>query len=85
MNFVIKAKQTIKRIAAITAISLMGATAAAGAVAAADLSEYPNSFVEDGLFAAQIVMGLDAKPADIIGATNLAVAMGFMKFFILND
>ena len=74
-EFILRTKNAIKRIAAISAITLMGATAAAGAVAAADLSEYPNTFVEDGMWAAQIVMGLDAKPADVIGATNLAIAI----------
>ncbi len=75
MEFVLKAKNTLKRIAAIGTITMMGITAAAGAVAAADLAQYPSLFVEDGLWAAQIVMGNDAKPADIIGATNLAVSI----------
>ena len=56
-DFVIKAKHAVKRVAAISAgATLMGATMM-GAVAA-DLSDYPAPFVENGQLNGIVVVGV---------------------------
>ncbi|HIH14033.1 MAG TPA: S-layer protein [Nanoarchaeota archaeon] len=74
-NFALKAKTAVKRIAAVTATSVMMGATMFGAVAAADLSDYPAPFVKDGKWVGLIVVGAKAAPADIIGATDVAASL----------
>jgi hypothetical protein len=70
-QFVLKARETVKRVAAITAgATLLGATAM-GAVAAADLGDYPAPFVTDGNLVGLVVVGSDAAAGDIVGAGDI--------------
>lgn len=71
-NFVLKAKNAIKRVAAISAgASLVGATMM-GAVAAQDLGDYPMPFIgEDGSLDGLVVVGADAASSDVVGAAEL--------------
>ena len=56
-----KLRKAIKRIIALgTGATMVGATIL-GAMAAADLSNYPAPFVEDGAFNALLVVGAAAK------------------------
>ena len=73
MNFA----QTVKKIFALsTGATLMGTTLL-GASAAADLSNYPAPFVQDGRFNTVIVIGDNAQAADNIGATDIALGLQF--------
>ncbi|MDO8740119.1 MAG: S-layer protein [Candidatus Woesearchaeota archaeon] len=70
-------KKAIKRIAAIgTGAAMLGATIL-GAVAAADLSQYPSPLFigTDGKFNALLVVGKAASSEDIIGAIDVATAL----------
>lgn len=70
-------KKAIKRIAAIgTGAAMLGATIL-GAVAAADLSQYPSPLFigTDGKFNALLVVGKAASSEDIIGAIDIATAL----------
>ena len=73
-DFVIKAKHAVKRVAAISAgATLMGATMM-GAVAA-DLSDYPAPFVQDGQLNGVVVVGASADMADMIGAGDIIATL----------
>ena len=73
-DFVIKAKHAVKRVAAISAgATLMGATMM-GAVAA-DLSDYPAPFVQDGQLNGVVVVGANADMADMIGAGDIIATL----------
>ncbi len=74
-NFVLKAKSAIKRLAAVSTGAVMLGATMFGAVAAADLSMYPSPFVKDGKWVGLIVVGADAAPADVIGATDIAATL----------
>jgi len=74
-NFALKARTAVKRIAAVTATSVMMGATMFGAVAAADLSDYPAPFVKDGKWVGLIVVGANAAPADVIGATDIAATL----------
>ena len=74
-NFVLKAKSAIKRVAAVSTGAVMLGATMFGAVAAADLSSYPSPFVKDGKWVGLIVVGADAAPADVIGATDIAATL----------
>ncbi len=74
-NFVLKAKSAIKRLAAVSTGAVMLGATMFGAVAAADLSLYPSPFVKDGKWVGLIVVGADAAPADVIGATDIAATL----------
>jgi len=68
--------QKIKRIGAgILGTVMAGASLLAPALAA-DLSDYPKPFVDDGVTDFLIVIGANADPADVVGAINLAVRLG---------
>ncbi len=70
-------KKAIKRIAAIgTGAAMLGATIL-GAVAAADLNQYPSPLFigTDGKFNALLVVGKAASSEDIIGAIDIATAL----------
>ena len=71
-NFVLKAKNTVKRIAAISTSTVMLGATMMGAVAALDLGDYPSPFVgADGALSGLVVVGADAASADVVGATEL--------------
>jgi hypothetical protein len=74
-QFVLKARETVKRVAAITAgATLLGATAM-GAVAAGDLGDYPAPFVTDGELVGKIVLGSTASTKDTAGAVNIMTTL----------
>ncbi|MFH1669501.1 MAG: hypothetical protein ABIA62_06250 [Candidatus Woesearchaeota archaeon] len=52
--------------------TLLGASAARY-----DLGDYPEPFVQDGVFNGMLVIGDDAAPADIIGITDIAMSLQF--------
>ena len=73
-----KVRKAIKKIAALgVGISMMGATLLGATAATYDLSEYPVPFVMDGTFNGLMVVGDDAAPADIIGVTDIAIALQY--------
>jgi hypothetical protein len=72
-----KIKKTIKKIVALGAgASMVGATMLS-AIAAADLSTYPDPFVKDGKFNALIVVGESAATQDVLGAIDIATSLQF--------
>ena len=74
-QFVLKARETVKRVAAITAgATLLGATAM-GAVAAGDLGDYPAPFVTNGELVGKIVLGSTASTQDTAGAVNIMTTL----------
>jgi len=76
MQFVLKAKNAVKRIAAISTGAVMLGATAFGAVAATDLNEWPSPWIgTDGVWAGLIVVGADAQAGDIVGATDIAAAL----------
>jgi len=74
-GFVLKAKSTIKKIAAISAGALMTGATMFGAVAATTLADYPSPFITGGKWVGLIVVGSDAAAGDIIGATDIAATL----------
>lgn len=70
-----RVKKTIKKIASIGAAATMVGATLMGAAMAADLSEYPDMFIEDGTFNGILVVGADAKAEDVIGITNIATSL----------
>lgn len=68
-----KLKKTVKKIAALgVGLGMMGATLL-GAVATADLANYPSMFINtEGKFDGVFVVGKNAKAEDIIGQSLLA-------------
>jgi len=69
-------KQTIKRITALgVGASMVGATIF-GAMAA-DLSQYPSQYIQDGKFAGVMVVGDKAAAEDVIGVSDIAVSLQF--------
>src|SRR3989338_5054501 len=70
-------RKTIKKVVALAAgASMVGATLF-GASAAADLANYPNPFIKDGVFDAVLVVGDKAAAPDVIGVTDIAVSLQF--------
>ena len=70
-----RAKQVVKKIAALTAgLSMVGATIFGAS--AASLADYPSPlFIEDGRFNAFIVVGAAAASSDVVGAIEMATAL----------
>lgn len=69
--------KTIKRIIALgTGATMMGATLL-GAMAAADLGNYPAPFIKDGKFTGVMVIGDKAAAEDVIGVSDIAVSLQF--------
>lgn len=71
--------KTIKRIVALgTGATMLGATMM-GAVAAADLSQYPGMFInkDTGAFNALIVVGDGVASSDVIGAVEIATNLQY--------
>ena len=70
-----RVRKTISKIASIGAAATMVGATLMGAAMAADLSEYPNMFIEDGTFNGILVVGADARAEDVIGITNIATSL----------
>jgi len=70
-----RVKKTISKIASIGAAATMVGATLMGAAMAADLSEYPSMFIEDGTFNGILVVGADARAEDVIGITNIATSL----------
>jgi len=68
-----KLRKAIKKIVALGAIGLLGATV----VSAADLSEYPSPFIADGKFAGMLVVGDKAAAEDVIGVSDIAMSLQY--------
>jgi S-layer protein (TIGR01564 family) len=69
-----KFRNTIKKIAALGVGATMLGTTMMGALAA-DLSNYPNMFMQDNKFNAVLVVGSQAAPIDIVGAIDMAYSL----------
>ncbi|MEK6900858.1 MAG: hypothetical protein AABX37_00785, partial [Nanoarchaeota archaeon] len=70
-----KIKRMVKRLFAVGAGATMLGATAMGALAAADLSNYPGMFVDGTTFNGWIVVGENAKPVDNLAATDIAANM----------
>ncbi len=69
-----KIKRVVKRLCAVGAgLTMLGATAM-GALAA-DLSDYPNMFVTDGVYDGFFVVGENAASVDNLAMTDIATSM----------
>ncbi|MBW2976564.1 hypothetical protein KY347_03910 [Candidatus Woesearchaeota archaeon] len=70
-------RKAIKRIVALGAgASMVGATIF-GALAQADLAQYPNQYIKDGKFSGVLVVGDTAAAQDVIGVSDIAVSLQF--------
>jgi hypothetical protein len=70
-------RKAIRKIVALgTGATMVGATLL-GAMAAADLSNYPAPFVQDGAFNALIVVGAAAKTEDVLGSIDIATSLQY--------
>jgi len=69
-----KLRKAIKKIVALGATTLLGATMIASA---ADLSEYPSPFIADGKFSGMLVVGDKAAAEDVIGVSDIAMSLQF--------
>lgn len=74
MNFGIKAKKAIKKVAAMSIGAAMIGSTLFGA-AAADLTSYPNPFIENGMWNTVIVVGADAAASDVAGAIDISATL----------
>ncbi len=74
-----KIKRMVKRLFAVGAGATMLGATAMGALAAADLSNYPGMVVDGTTLNAWIVVGENAKPVDNLAATDLAANMKVAK------
>jgi hypothetical protein len=73
-----RVKKAIKKIAALgVGATMMGATLLGATAALYDLGAYPEPFVKEGKFNGLLVVGDDAAPADIIGVTDIAIALQY--------
>ena len=69
-------RKTIRKVAAVGAgLTMVGATLM-GAMAA-NLNEYPSPFVKDGVFDAVLIVGDGAAAADVVGVTDIAMALQY--------
>ncbi len=69
-----KLRKAIKKIVALGATTLLGATMIASA---ADLSEYPEPFIKDGKFSGALVVGDKAAAEDVIGVSDIAMSLQY--------
>ncbi len=69
-----KLRKAIKKIVALGASTLLGATMIASA---ADLSEYPVPFIADGKFSGMLVVGDKAAAEDVIGVSDIAMSLQY--------
>ena len=70
-----KIKRMVKRLFAVGSGATMLAATAMGAMAAADLSTYPDMFVTDGTFNGFFVVGENAASVDNLAMTDIAASM----------
>ncbi len=68
-----KLRKAIKKIVALGAIGLLGATV----VSAVDLSDYPSPFISDGKFSGMLVVGDKAAAEDVIGVSDIAMSLQY--------
>jgi len=68
-------KKTIKTIVALGAGAVLVGATILGAVATADLGNYPAPFITDGAYNAKIVVGANAAPMDVIGAIDIGASL----------
>lgn len=72
-----KIKKYIKRIIALVAgISMLGATIT-GAMATANLANYPQPYINNGMFNGMFVVGANAMTADVLGIVDIATALQY--------
>jgi len=69
-------KKIVRKVAAVGAGATMVGATLMGALATS-LADYPSPFVSDGAFDAVMVVGDNAAAADIIGVTDIAMALQF--------
>lgn len=70
-------KTAVKAVAATAVGALMlGATLAGAAMAATSLGDFPTPFVKDGSWSGKIVVGKVAATEDVVGALDIAAALG---------
>ncbi len=74
-----KIKRMVKRLFAVGAGATMLGATAMGAMAAADLGNYPDMFVTDGTFNGFLVVGENAQPIDNLAMTDIAASMKTAK------
>src|SRR3989338_7206702 len=74
--FKMKVKKMVKRILAVGAGATMLGATVMGAMAA-DLSEYPDMFVSDGVFNGLMVVGENAAAVDNLAMTDIAASMKY--------
>ncbi len=67
--------KTIKRIVALGAGATMLGATLGGAMAAADLSNYPAPFIKDGKLNGVLVIGNEAAAEDVIGVSNVLAGL----------
>ncbi|MGC8929377.1 MAG: S-layer protein [Candidatus Woesearchaeota archaeon] len=65
----------VKKIVAFGAGTFMLGATVMGALAAANLNQYPAPFVQNGKFNGLIVVGSTAKADDVIGATDIGMSL----------
>ena len=69
-------KNMVRKVAAVGAGATMVGATLMGALATS-LADYPAPFVSDGAFDAVLIVGDNAAAADIIGVTDIAMALQF--------
>ncbi len=74
-----KIKRMVKRLFAVGAGAVMLGATITGAMAAADLKDYPNMFVTDGTFNGLMVVGEHAAAVDNLAMTDIASSMKYAK------
>ena len=78
-------RKAIKRIIALgTGATMLGATVL-GAMAAADLANYPAPFIEDSTYNAVAIVGAGAKAADSIGVADILMGLTFVEGAAVSD
>ena len=70
-------RRAVKKIAALGAGTVMMGATMLGALAAADLANYPAPFVVDGKFDGFIVVGDKAAAEDVVGAVDIGASLQF--------
>ena len=78
-------KKAIKRIVALgTGAAMLGATVL-GAMATADLANYPAPFIEDGLYNTAVVVGADASSGDSLGVADVLVGLSKVEGTVASE
>jgi hypothetical protein len=73
-----KIKRMVKRMSVVFTGALMLGATAMGALAA-DLNDYPNMFVDNGVFDGYFVVGENAASVDNLAMTDIAASMKYME------